>query len=501
MRNSPAIKILIPFIAGLLFSRNFGEFIPNVFLSILFISLGVSLIFSFLKKTSHIITYTVLLATSFFVGYASFQIHMASYSKVLHDNVYTYFQGNVLSDTKEGARSNKTTVLLNQIKVKDSVLSVHEKVLVYFPKSLKSSSLHAGDVIVGKSYVNKLQTDKLHAGYVSFLYDNNVYNTMYLKDVQWERMDSAQSGYVNRLQNNRIHHIAKNGFDSVSIQLFATIFMGNKNVVTDDVKQSFSNSGSMHILAVSGLHVGIVAFSIGLLLNVLFGKMKFMEMKAVVLITAIWLYAFLTGMPASVFRASIMFSIFVLSKYVKGEYAPYNSLAVAALIMLLISPMELFKPGFQLSFVAVAGISYLYPLLNKLLISRYAIWNYMWGLTAVSISAQIATLPIIMYYFKQVPIYGILANVPAILIATCLIVLSIAVVVLPFAFVTTFVSYVYNFLSNVLVQILDFIADMPHAVFNVSLTSIQVFMLYGFGIGLVVLREYFLFRKRKYAYS
>lgn len=481
------MKIVLPFIAGLLFACFSKLQIHYVFI---YVAFAVALVFSFLKNVKGVYTVFLLCCVCFLSGFFSYTISEKQYTNSIVPNSFQYYTARLQNDVKEKKRSYAAVVCVQELKINDSVIPVNEKAQVYFQKTSGSSVLKAGDVIVAKSYFNPVSDSVLGSDYALYLKENKIYFTSYVKGENWSLFRSAEDAFSD-IKMFYVNKVRENGFDSLSMQLFSTVFFGDRSVVDDEVRASFSQSGSMHILAVSGLHVGIVAFVFAFVLELLLGKHKFQFYKTCLLIIVVWLYAFLAGMPSSVFRASIMFTMFLISKYVRGEYAPYNSLAVSALIILLVNPQELFSPGFQLSFVAVAGISYLYPVLYKFLATDNIIWNYVWGLTAVSVAAQISTLPIIMFYFKTVPLYGLLANVPAILLATVIISLSMLVVIIPFSPVIVLVSYIYDALSGMLLKILSFISQLPMSTVSFELTLAQLLTVYLVALLIVFSRETF----------
>ncbi len=188
------------------------------------------------------------------------------------------------------------------------------------------------------------------------------------------------------------------------------LLLGDKTDIAPELIQQYNAVGAAHVLAISGLHVGILF----LLFSRLFGFLKKRKWSRyfyyALLMLVIWTYAGITGFSASVSRASIMFSCILIAEWINRKNNIYNTLAIAAFILLLINPNNLYDVGFQLSFTAVAGIVYLYPKFYHLIYFPGLIPDYCWKLTCVSLSAQVATLPLVIYYFHQIPLLGVLSN-------------------------------------------------------------------------------------------
>ena len=192
-----------------------------------------------------------------------------------------------------------------------------------------------------------------------------------------------------------------------------------------EVKQAYATAGAMHVLAVSGLHVGIIFLILNTLLSIFDTSKKGRVVKAIILLIGLWSYALITGLSPSVLRAATMFSFVIMGTVLNRKSSIYNTLAASAFFLLLINPKLLFEVGFQLSYIAVIGIVYLQPLIYKRIYTRWWLLDKIWAITAVSIAAQIATLPLILYYFNQFPVYFMLSNL--IVIPSAVVILSLGI--------------------------------------------------------------------------
>ncbi|MFZ9028962.1 MAG: ComEC/Rec2 family competence protein, partial [Crocinitomicaceae bacterium] len=198
--------------------------------------------------------------------------------------------------------------------------------------------------------------------------------------------------------------------------ILKALLLGDKGDLSTEIRDQFANAGAMHLLAVSGLHIGIIAF----ILLFIFKQFPsvFSNLSAhISIVVLLWAYAFVTGLSPSVTRAVLMFSLLILSRLVRGQYEPINVLAFSAFIVIVINPLVIYDIGFQLSYLAVFGIFIFYDRLAELLSTDYKVVNWLWNGTAIGLSAQLATAPLKLYYFHQFPNYFVISNLGIMLLA------------------------------------------------------------------------------------
>ncbi|WP_026945265.1 ComEC/Rec2 family competence protein [Algoriphagus marincola] len=201
-------------------------------------------------------------------------------------------------------------------------------------------------------------------------------------------------------------HIPQNS----SLPIAKALLLGQKNHLDHSTRQAYSESGVMHILAVSGLHVGILVAVLLFLIRPL--KLSGLARKSylLVLVLVIWTYATITGLSPSVVRASVMFTLIVLGQLRDRKPPIFNILAFSAILMIAVNPGVITEVGFQLSYLAVAGIILLQPLIVRVWYPKSRILEYLWQLGAVSIAAQLATFPLSVWYFHSFPVWFLPAN-------------------------------------------------------------------------------------------
>lgn len=202
--------------------------------------------------------------------------------------------------------------------------------------------------------------------------------------------------------------------DPDSRQIAKALLLGYKKQMDPEISQAYSSTGAMHILAVSGLHVGIIYGFFFLFVKPFRLKWRARVAYLSLIILIIWCYACITGLSPSVLRAATMFTFVAFAQMKSRSPSIFNPIALSAMILLLFDPLLLYSVGFQLSYLALLGILLIQPLLVRLWLPPYRWLEYCWQISTVGIAAQIATFPVSAYYFHQFPSYFILSNLIAI---------------------------------------------------------------------------------------
>ncbi|MFA3782051.1 DNA internalization-related competence protein ComEC/Rec2 [Melioribacteraceae bacterium 4301-Me] len=280
----------------------------------------------------------------------------------------------------------------------------------------------------------------------------STYNTSNLLIIDSSKSIFKSIVYEIRLRiNNRIKKL----YDSTTAGLIKSLLLADKKEISFSDKGNFINAGVMHVLAVSGLHVGYIL----LIFLFLLSRIN-IYLRYIFTILGLVVFLIITNSPPSVFRAVVMAVIFIISVMTNRNYNGYNALALSALVVLLIKPTELFNAGFQLSFLAVLSILYFYPLFNNTINRLNVKSNMLKSLLlfiSVSIAAQVGTLPITIIYFQKLSLIAIFTNlivIPLVGIIVGLAILSLAVSYLSFGVALVYAS-VTNFLSSFLFWIIN----------------------------------------------
>ncbi len=266
------------------------------------------------------------------------------------------------------------------------------------------------------------------------------------------------------------------------------LLIGYRNELDADIVQAYTNTGVVHIIAISGLHLGLIYVSLLQLLKWL-PRRRWAEMlKALLLIAVLWAFSLLTGASASVLRSAVMFTTIAIGQFVIGRHSNiYNTLAAAAFLLLCYDPFFLVDAGFQLSFLAVAGIVLCYRPLYDLWMIRNKWLDKLWQMAAVSLAAQAFTWPVCLLYFHQFPNYFLLANIVAVPLSTLLLYGEIVLMMIAEApLVAGWVGKALEwgiFAMNTMIQWID---GIPGAVINgIAMNVTQMFLLYAITIAVV----------------
>lgn len=263
--------------------------------------------------------------------------------------------------------------------------------------------------------------------------------------------------------------------------IVSAITLGDKRGLAPTTKKVFSVSGASHILALSGLHLGMLFGMLCVLFGI--GKSRPLLPMSMVILT-IWIYVFLTGMSPSLLRSALMLTLYTLISSLHRDGISLNALAFAAVVMLMFNPLLLWDIGFQLSFVSVLSIIILYPpiysWLSRVGLHKFFVYRWLSGMVAVSLAAQIATAPLTAYYFGRFSCYFLLTNIIAVPLTMC--VLYVACVFFVCGWIPMLQSVVREILimlSGLLNGFLTWVASLPHAsIEGIKVNTLQVCMVY-----------------------
>jgi competence protein ComEC len=236
------------------------------------------------------------------------------------------------------------------------------------------------------------------------------------------------------------------------------LLIGYTDKIDPELIKEYSGTGAIHILSVSGMHVGLIFIVCNFFLFFLdrFKHGKFL--KAFLLLTLVWFYALLTGLSPCVLRAAAMFSFIIVGKAFRQEPNIYNTIAASVMFLLMFNPYFITDVGFQLSYLAVIGIVAIYPLIFKLWLPKYSFIEKVWSLIAVSLAAQLVTFPLALFYFGQFPNYFLITNLVAVPLSTIIIYAGIAVVA------TSFFPLLSGLLSKLLIILVKLLNGSIHTI-------------------------------------
>jgi competence protein ComEC len=334
-------------------------------------------------------------------------------------------------------KPNSLENLVDVIQIKDSTgwISSKGKVLVYHRGA---APLIPGQVILVKKSPEPIPPPLFpnEFDYSSFLARKEIHFRHFIGN-DFRIVDSTAQGAPRFwLQRTRKHLAAV--IDELvpnpeSRQIAVALLLGQKETLDREIREAYAETGTMHILAVSGLHVGIIYAILLFPLKGIRTKARSRKLYLILVILLIWLYAVLTGFSPSVVRAATMFSLFTAGQMRERKPSSWNILAFSALLIISMDPAVIFEVGFQLSYLAVAGILLLQPIILKWWLPPNKILEYFWQITAVSLAAQLATFPLSILYFHIFPSYFLIANL--VIIPLSFVVMNAGIVMLALSWV------------------------------------------------------------------
>ncbi len=497
------VRITFFFVLGILSAIYFGVFLTISQALLLF---GVSAFLYLLSKffltkqyfySSSWVQGIFAFAAIYLLGYLNLTIQNESLQDdhILHYKGITHYSGVIDRPAEEKENTYKYEVEIESVKTDSSNWKAAKgRVYVYVDK--KSDLLAYGDIIMVSGAPSEI-SPPMNPGefnYKRFLSFRNVYHQDYLTDdfslighekpsvilaKAFEVRKQASIILAKYIPSDRENNIAQ------------ALVLGVKDGIDRDTENAYAASGAMHVLAVSGLHVGII-YGIVLLLFKPFRKTNASNIiLAIVSLAVLWSYALVTGFSPSVLRAVTMFSFIAVAQASGRNTNIYNTLAASGFILLMFSPYLIMSVGFQLSFLAVFGIVYIQPrLYNAWVIDNYLL-DKIWAITAVSIAAQIATIPLTLLYFHQFPTFFLVSNLAV--IPGAFIILCMGLLLLSVSSIQVLAGLVGWLLQKVIFvvnYIVFTLSEIPYSqIIDIEITTLQSWLIIVAIIMVLVLFE------------
>jgi competence protein ComEC len=481
-RQAPFVRILAPFIAGIVFVDVAGNFNPIVSLSLAIISFVILFFFRKAGFSREPLFGITLFFTLFFFGFFISASHHIQ-PEEMEEKTYI------------GILDNYPVEKNNSFKALIRITSSNEKIFAITNKTADIKEAQPGDKLIfrGKPKIITNRGNPFEFDYKSYLLRKHITHTVFLDSLSFRvysgknRLTLKHSALV--VRKYLINQLMKFNLQGEPLSVISAIVLGSRDNLENETRESFSRSGAMHVLAVSGLHVGIVYIVLASIFNFLIPHKRGKIIKLLIILTGLWSYAFISGLSPSVLRASTMFSVIVIGNNINRRSNIYNSLTASAFILLMIDPELIYDVGFQLSYSAVIAIVYLQPKLYKSITFRLKLPDKIWALTTVSLAAQIGTLPLSLYYFHKFPVYFWLSNLVAIPLVTIIIYNALLFFVLaPVPIIGNILAISLEKIVELLIRVVKTIENLPASVIeNIALSKIEMILVFGIIISLVSL--------------
>jgi len=496
------VRITAFLVAGILAAIYFPNQLSTAIITCIIISLiSIYILFAILaRKVGHsLFPGLVGLFAISFIGYQLVTIH-TDFNNPLHfmyaaDTIH-YYTAIVRSVPVEKAKSWKVEMEVRAIRT-DQWKKCEGKVLLYTAKDSLPLSWKYGDQILirGSPVLLSIPSNPEEFDYKRFLSFKNIYHQQYVRPFQIRWIAGAErSGFI--FYSHQVRHwasdqIAKYIHDPQVQGIASALVLGVTDGLDSDLLNAYAASGAMHVLAVSGLHVGII-YALLLFLLKPFAKFRgSVWLIAGVSLLSLWGFAFVTGLSPSVLRAVTMFSFVAMAKPFAQRTNIYNTLAASAFALLLYNPYLIMSVGFQLSYLAVLGIVYLQRPIYNLWEVKSRVGDWVWQITCVSMAAQIATFSLGLLYFHQFPVYFLVSNLFVIPLSTAVLVLGI--ILLSISSISVIAALLGKLLS-VLIYLLNqtvFLTEkLPFSLISdIYINTFQCWLLMGVLIGIMLIFE------------
>lgn len=499
-KEIPFVKFLLPFTVGILLSiflENNHPMWYGVFLGALLIRV----ILLFLKLPNayrhfhgilaHIILFSMGYLWTFHFNELQDKNHFQQYLK--NENIII---GKI--ETAPTAGNYLKATLATQLigTHLDSLKNSNGHILIYL-KNDSTRHLNYGDVIAFQGRIQKVESPKNpHAfNYKDFLKFKNIHYQVFVNEPSnWQKSNINQGSFIRKnaikIRYYFLAILEKHLTSSRELSVGNALILGYKNDIDEEVRTAYAHTGALHVLAVSGLHVGLVAWFVNILLGLIKSRtLTWRFTRAIILIGVVWSFALISGGSPSVLRAATMFTFLIIGLSMSRTTNIYNSLAISASILLIWNPYLLMNVSFQLSYLAITSIVYFHPKIFRGLVVKNTFFRSIWNLISLSLAAQIGTLPISMYYFHSIPFFAWLSGVIVIPAATIILGSGISLLLIEslipsLAFIPGWILYYSIWLMN---EAIFLIQEFPSSVWLGVWVGIGIVMLLYAMIGNIVL--------------
>ncbi len=402
-------------------------------------------------------------------------------------------------------KSNSFKTVLKVLYVNDGIewKPTTGNCLTYFSKDSASSKLQYGDMIIwsGNPSEVKAPANPSQFNYKRWLQFNQIFDQGFIPAGKWKLLDHHSgyrlAAYSYSLRNKLLKVFRDNNITGQDYAVLSALILGYEAEIDQEVFNAYAASGALHVLSVSGLHVGIIFIAINFFLGFLDANKRTRLLKSIIIILFLWFYALLTGLSPSVLRSATMLSFIVIGRMTTRHTSLYNTLAASAFFLLGINPFLIMQVGFQLSYLAVLGIILLQPMIQSWIDPPGWLLRNLWSLLSVSIAAQVSTFPLGFYYFHQFPVYFLLANLIVIPISTVIIYGGILLLIIsPWHIGGFVVGHLLGSLIRAMNAMVMYIEQLPVSIINGI--SISVFETYALYLSMVAFLLFFSLKNQRY---
>ncbi|WP_282050604.1 ComEC/Rec2 family competence protein [Maribacter aquivivus] len=478
------IRLTLLLILGILIGYFFSFNLLYSLLFTTFLFLLLAFIFFFEKNTKSVLFGTIAALT--FVSLGIF-----SYTAAQPKNYSSHYSNHQNSNNELWTLKIKEVLKPNQFSTRYFALvksigneHVSGTILLTIPKDSVNLNLAIDDEFVTYTEAKAISPplNPHQFNYKKFLENLGVYHSIRIEHDKLVKIKSSQTtllGIAASARNHIIKKLDKENFGADELGVIQALLLGQRSDISEETYTNYQKAGAVHILAVSGLHIGILLLVIQFLLSPMKNIPNGRTFISILSVLFLWLFAFIAGLSASIIRATTMFTFVAYALYLNRPCNTFNILALSILfILLFINPNLLFQVGFQMSYAAVFAILWIFPLLKQLWFPKNKVVRYFWQLLCVSIAAQLGVLPISLFYFHQFPGLFFISNlviVPALGVILGMGILVIALSLLNW--LPTPLVWFYNEIIGLMNSLIAWVAKQENFIFSaISFDFIQLLL-------------------------
>ena len=401
----------------------------------------------------------------------------------------------------EKSKSFKANASITHLLGNEKVIPVQGKIILYFKKDSLLPRLEYGSQIIFTKPLQEIKNSGNPGGfdYKRYSLFQGTTHQVFLTAEEFTILPSTNKKWLHSfldLTREKVLDILRTNIPgNRELGLAEALLIGYKDDLDKALVQSYSNTGVVHIIAISGLHLGLIYWLLLQLLRPLQRRKYIKWLRPVIIVLGLWLFSLLAGAQPSILRSAIMFTCIVLGENLSKKTSIYNTLALSAFILLCYNPYWLWDVGFQLSYSAVLSIIiFMQPIYNLFYIKNRLL-DFFWKLNAVTIAAQILTLPVSIYHFHQFPTHFLLTNFVAVPLSSFILLGEIFLCIISFipaiALLTGKILHWLIWLMNSYVERVEY---LPYSLWDsLQITLIQAILLFLFAGAI----SYWLFEKKK----
>jgi competence protein ComEC len=508
-KKMPFVRLVIPFTIGIVAQWYIGLPVGTLIKFFIAASL-ITLAISFLSLQ---LLYKLRWVQGFLLHVAMFALGaLITYAQDIRND--SDWIGHVYNDTGalvitlqeplvEKAKSYKADASIDQLLVNGSWQNVTGKTIIYFQKdSLKPALVYGNQFVINKPLQHIRNSGNPGAfDYQRYNAFKDIHYQLFLKEGDYRVLPTIQTNALNQwlfsIQTWVVQLLQKRVTGKEESGVAEALLIGYRNDLDKDLVQAYSNTGVVHIIAISGLHLGMIYGIFVLMFKRIRNKRVHRIVKPIVILFVLWMFSLVAGAAPSIVRSAVMFTFIVVGEVVDRKGSIYNTLAGAAFVMLAYNPFYLWDVGFQLSFAAVISIvAFMKPVYNWIY-CKNKLLDGIWKLTSVTIAAQVLTAPFIFYYFHQFPLLFMITNFVAVPLSSLILYCELLLIVVsPFESIASFLGNVTSYGIQFMNGFIRHMDNIPMTVYNnIHITLLQAYVL----MVMILAGSYWLLFKNKAA--